>query len=199
MGNAHPGPAPIRQNNKARRGREWLEDREVMRMVRAAGQIGRYGDRDAAMILIAYRHGFRNSEACDLRWENVNLEGRELFAERTKGSTSCQHTMELDEIKALRKLPDTNRHVFINERGLPLSVRSFAIIVARAGKSAKLPIPVHPHMLRHACGRSMASHNVATRTIQDWLGHKSISNTEWYTSLDAGAFRRAGVWSWRKG
>ena len=52
--------------------------------------------------------------------------------------------------------------------------------------------PVHPHMLRHACGFALANKGVDTRTIQDYLGHKSIQHTVKYTQLAPQRFR--GLW-----
>src|SRR4051794_10926225 len=67
------------------------------------------------------------------------------------------------------------------------------------GKAAELPFPVHPHMLRHACGFKLAHDGHDTRAIQEWLGHRNIQHTTRYTELttkrfkDFGSFR-AGCW-----
>jgi site-specific recombinase XerD len=53
--------------------------------------------------------------------------------------------------------------VFISERGGPLSTLGFHHLIARLGKAAKLPFPVHPHMLRHACGFKLANDGHDTR------------------------------------
>jgi integrase len=47
----------------------------------------------------------------------------------------------------------------------------------RAGFETKLPFKVHPHMLRHACGYALANKGVDTRTLQGFLGHRSIQST----------------------
>jgi len=65
-------------------------------------------------------------------------------------------------------------------------------LVERAGDLAKLEFPVHPHMLRHACGFALANKGVDTRTVQDYLGHKSIQHTVKYTQLTPHRFR--GLW-----
>jgi len=57
--------------------RRYLTQREVDRLMDCARKHGRYGHRDATMILIAYRHGLRASEVCDLQWQQIELsEGR---------------------------------------------------------------------------------------------------------------------------
>jgi type 1 fimbriae regulatory protein FimB/type 1 fimbriae regulatory protein FimE len=65
-------------------------------------------------------------------------------------------------------------------------------IVARAGKLAGIPFPVHPHMLRHGCGYKLANDGHDTRAIQQYLGHKNITHTVRYTELASGRFN--GFW-----
>ena len=52
-----------------------------------------------------------------------------------------------------------------------------------ASQEAGLPFPVHPHMLRHACGFYLANKGVDTRSIQHYLGHRNIQHTVRYTEL----------------
>jgi type 1 fimbriae regulatory protein FimE len=59
---------PLRQPNVAYRQREYLTEKEVERLIEAARKRGRNGSRDAAAILLAYRHGLRAQEVCQLRW-----------------------------------------------------------------------------------------------------------------------------------
>src|SRR5262249_39964227 len=57
--------------------RRYLTQREIERLMDCARKYGRYGHRDATMILVAYRHGLRASEVCDLQWQQIELsEGR---------------------------------------------------------------------------------------------------------------------------
>jgi integrase len=182
--------------NESRRGREWLEEDEVKRLRKAAASTGRHGHRDSAMILIAYRHGLRVSELCALRWDQVNLDEEEMYIRRLKQSKSGKHSMERDEVSALRKLgPDRKGTVFQSERGGPMDRSTFRRMIARAGELAGLGFPIHPHMLRHACGYSLGNAEVPTRMIQDWLGHKQIQHTVKYTELNPDRFRKAKLWS----
>ncbi len=61
-------------------------------------------------------------------------------------------------------------------------------LLTRAGEKAELSFPVHPHMLRHACGFKLANDGQDTRAIQHYLGHKNIQHTVRYTELSAGRF-----------
>src|SRR6266540_3248208 len=57
---------------------------------------------------------------------------------------------------------------------------------ARAGE---FPFPVHPHMLRHACGYKLANDGQDTRAVQHYLGHKNIQHTVRYTELSPERFK----------
>jgi type 1 fimbriae regulatory protein FimB/type 1 fimbriae regulatory protein FimE len=77
------GPAPTIVNASVARTRRYLTQREVDKLIEAARKHGRYGHRDATMILIAYRHGLRASELCDLEWHQVELNGGRLHVRRS--------------------------------------------------------------------------------------------------------------------
>jgi type 1 fimbriae regulatory protein FimB/type 1 fimbriae regulatory protein FimE len=70
-----------------------------------------------------------------------------------------------------------------------MTASSVRKIIARAGDRAKLGFPVHPHMLRHACGFKLANEGHDTRAIQHYLGHRNIQHTVRYTEMAAGRFR----------
>jgi site-specific recombinase XerD len=79
--------------------------------------------------------------------------------------------------------------VFTSERGTPFSRRGFQAMLKRAGEAAGFDMKIHPHMLRHACGFKLANDGVDTRTIQAYLGHKSIQHTVRYTELAPTRFK----------
>jgi site-specific recombinase XerD len=90
------------------------------------------------------------------------------------------------ELRALRRLEREvagSPFVFVSERGAPFAARGFQAMVERAGKAAGFDMKIHPHMLRHSCGYKLANDGVDTRTIQSYLGHKSIQHTVRYTEL----------------
>jgi hypothetical protein len=62
-------------------------------------------------------------------------------------------------------------------------------MVERAGKATGFDMKIHPHLLRHACGFKLANDGVDTRTIQAYLGHKSIQHTVRYTELAPSRFK----------
>jgi integrase len=84
--------------------RDYLTRDEVTSLLRAAKKSPRYGARNYAMILIAYRHGMRASEVTGLRLSDLNLSAGTIYCRRAKGSRSSLHSMKPDEIAALEKV-----------------------------------------------------------------------------------------------
>ncbi len=183
---------PIRRKNADLRTREYLTDDEVLRLIEAA-KANRYGHRDATMILVAYRHGFRASELTDLRWEQIEFTSATLHVRRVKQGTPSTHPIQGDELRALRRLQREQKpkspFVFTSERGTPFATAGFARMIERAGSAAKLYFKAHPHMLRHACGYALANKGHDTRALQAYLGHKNIQHTVRYTELSPARFK----------
>ena len=180
--------------NALYREREYLTEPEVKRLTAAARKEGRYGHRDATAILICYRLGLRVSELCALTWRRVNFDSCMVYIERLKGGKKSELPLTGTMLRALRQLrrewPD-GQHVFQNERGAPLSPAGFAKLLERIGPKAGFE-RLHPHMLRHSCGYKLANDNVATRTIQEYLDHRSMQSTQRYTELAGTRF--IGLW-----
>lgn len=182
---------PIRKRNEELRSREYLTPKEIERLMGAAKK-NRRGHRDATMILLAYRHGLRASEVCDLKWEQFDLGQGTVHVNRLKNGIPSVHPLGGTELRALRKLQreePESRFLFLSERGAPMTAEGFRKMVRRAGEAAKLPFTVHPHMIRHACGYKLANDGKDTRAIQLYMGHKNIQNTVGYTQLAAGRFK----------
>ena len=142
--------------------------------------------------LVTYRHGLRASEVCDLQWHQVELDQGRMHVRRAKNGTPSVHPIRGDEIRALRKLrreSPNEAYVFVTERGGPMSTIGFHHLIQRLGKAAKMPFPLHPHMLRHACGYKLANDGHDTRALQHYLGHKNIQHTVRYTELSPDRFR----------
>jgi site-specific recombinase XerD len=167
-----------------------LTPTQVDELMAATKDSSRYAHRDMTMLLLTYRHGLRNSEACELRWWQVNLDAGSIEVHRLKGGTSATHPLHGDEIRALRRLrrefPQSD-FVFVTERGGPMSPDNFRRIVRRGAKA--LGMHAHPHQLRHACGFSLANQGRDTRSLQAFLGHKSITNTVRYTAMSVTRFK----------
>ncbi|MGK7918172.1 MAG: tyrosine-type recombinase/integrase [Prochloraceae cyanobacterium] len=173
--------------------RDHLTPSEIKSLITAAKKSSRNPGRNSTLILIMYRHGLRRSEAANLRWSDIDLQGGTIYIRRQKGSRSGRHPLQGDEIRALRRLKDSDfPFVFRSERGTPLSSRSVAHIILQAGRAASFEFEVRSHLLRHSCGYYLANKGYDTRLIQDYLGHTNIQNTVRYTRLSANRFE--GLW-----
>lgn len=187
-----PSIPPRRVENKERRSREHLLSDEVEALIQAAKRTGRHGHRDGTLIMMMYRHGLRVSEAISLRWDQVDLGQGILFVNRLKNGNPATHPLRGPELRALRQLQreySNTPYLFVSERKGPLTSATVRKILARAGETARLEFPVHPHMLRHATGYYLASKKHDTRAIQGYLGHRNIQHTVRYTELAPGRFK----------
>jgi site-specific recombinase XerD len=185
-----------RKTNEDYRVREHLTEAEVDKLLGALKR-NRHGHRDWLIGLLIYRHGLRVSEACDLRWDDIDLGRRTIVVRRLKGSTDSSHYLERDEHKALGELWRASAaakgvkssYVFVNKRGQPFGRMGIGRMIERAGEAAKLPFPVHVHMLRHSTGYALAARGMDTRRLQHYLGHASITNTVRYTAMSPEPFK----------
>jgi type 1 fimbriae regulatory protein FimB len=185
---------PSRADTTDRQAKNFLTETEITRLLEAAKQ-GRYGTRDYAMLLLAYKHGLRVSELVGMRLSQVNLDEGRVWVKRLKGSMDTEQPLDGQTMRAVRQwLRDRDAMrwkdlpwLFVSERG-PMSRKAVNYVVMEAGKRAKLPLHIHPHMLRHSCGYALANKGRETRLIQDYLGHKNIQHTVRYTRQAAKRF-----------
>jgi type 1 fimbriae regulatory protein FimB/type 1 fimbriae regulatory protein FimE len=111
-----------RKPNKTHRIREHLTEQEMGKLLDALKR-NRHGHRDWLIGLMIFRHGLRVSEACDLRWDDLDLPKRQIMIRRLKGSTDSTHFLERDEVNGLKLLARQQQvkgkaqaYVFVNER-----------------------------------------------------------------------------------
>jgi integrase len=187
------GATPTIVNSPVARTREYLTAAEIETLMAAARKSSRYGHRDATMILIAFRHGFRAGELCDLQWHQVELAAGRLHVRRSKRGTPSVHPIQGDEIRALRRLQreqPPGPHLFTSERGGPMTPKSFHALITRLGERAGMPFPIHPHT---CYGTRAASPWRTQGTIRGLCKRGSViatsSHTVRYTELAPDRFK----------
>jgi type 1 fimbriae regulatory protein FimE len=173
----------------AYRVREYLTEKEVDRLIETAKRRGRNGPRDAAAILLAYRHGLRATELCTLRWAQIDLRHGRLHVNRVKGQEAV-HPLHRPELRALRPLQGNSPYVFVTEAGTPVTTAWFLRMIQRTGVAANLPFQVHPHMLRHSTGYKLANDGQDTRSLAHYLGHRNLQSTARYSALAPDRFAK---------
>jgi type 1 fimbriae regulatory protein FimB len=182
--------------DKTMSNRKHLVVAEVEKLL-ATTKGARHEARDKCLLLLMFRHGLRVSEACGMVLSQVDIESRMLHVKRLKDGLSTTHPVRSDELRAIKDwLADRTRMksdtaaFFLSERHRPLSRKTVWVMIRAYGKKAGLPLPVHPHMLRHACGFALADQGADTRLIQDYLGHRNIQHTVRYTATNPARFAR---------
>jgi integrase len=131
-------------------------------------------------------NALRVSELVNIRWQQIHLDTATIDVRRAKNGTPGIHGLQGDELRLLRALRREHPHadfVFLSERKAPLSVDGAQKLIERLGVAAELPFPIHAHMLRHAAGYALAGRGIDTRTLQAFMGHRSIANTVVYTAV----------------
>lgn len=145
--------------------------------------------RDLAIIELIYSSGLRVSEAA-----NINLEDfeEEMSFLRILGKGSKTRLVPIGRyaktaienwVLERSKFSGKSSALFINLKGSRLTVRSIQLRLKRLALKQGLP-PIHPHMLRHSFATHMLESGGDLRTIQELLGHSSLSTTQIYTKLD---------------
>lgn len=174
--------------------RDFLTKGEMDRLLAGARQ-GRFGVRDHALLLIAFRHGLRVTEAIELQRQDLDLDGGRIWVSRLKGGLSTSQPLQGDEIRALRAYlrtrSDSLPFLFLSSQGSSMTRQNAHYLVKQAGERAGLGA-VHPHMLRHSCGHVLADTGTDTRLLQDWLGHRDIRHTAHYSRTASKRFE--GLW-----
>lgn len=187
------------KNNSDIKKRNFLTQNEIESLLNAANS-GPHAARNYCLTLLCFIHGFRASEICRLRISDIDLRSKCIYIHRLKKGFSTTHPLLNKEIQALKRWLDirdeypqsTSEWLFLSRKGNPLSRQQFYQIISASGDQAGLPLEIHPHMLRHSCGFALANMGIDTRLFQDYLGHRNIRHTVWYTASNAGRFY--GIW-----
>ncbi|BEN47852.1 tyrosine-type DNA invertase [Serratia sp. CY81684] len=179
--------------------RKYLSEDEINSLLKTIA-MDMVSVRDYCMVSMAFLHGLRVSELTALRLTDYDPLSRKIYIARLKGGMSTSHPLLPEENTALQvwlaeRQVFAGQHqpwLFLSQRGTRLSRQRFYQLLRRYGERAGLPLPLHPHMLRHACGYNLAERGNDTRLIQDYLGHRNIRHTVLYTAANAARFNH--VW-----
>ena len=167
-----------------------LTTSEVLKILKIASD----SKRNHAMILLAYQHGMRASEVCELKLSDVDFKNEKITISRKKGSLETTQAINnvsgqplLSELRVLKawlaERSDASQYVFTSQKGGKLTRVQFYRIFSDVAERAGLPADRrHPHCLKHALGYALVANGAQMAVIKQALGHKSMQSTSVYTT-----------------
>ncbi|WP_323721489.1 tyrosine-type recombinase/integrase [Acetomicrobium sp.] len=170
-----------------------LSEGEVERLISSCRDGSILGQRDEAIFEVTYGCGLRASEVCSLTLGNIDWHGNAM---RVVGKGDRERVVPLlgsikEKLKRYVEIvrPQLDRRgehwLFLTRTGRRLHREDLWRIMRRRGRAAGIPTSrLHPHVLRHSLATHMLRRGLDLRTLQELLGHASISTTERYTHLD---------------
>jgi len=187
----------IRTPKQEKRLPKCLDLEQVQKLLEAPGDGDLLSARDKAMLEVLYSSGIRVSELVDLNTEDIDLtEG--VLRVRGKGRKQRLTPIGSQAITAVRKyfdmrsadsrsggrpIGEDNSRVFLNKHGQALSTRSVRRKLDKYLAAAGLDPGISPHTLRHSFATHLLNNGADLRSVQELLGHQSLSTTQIYTHL----------------
>ena len=148
--------------------------------------------RNKAMLELMYSSGLRVSELVDLKLNNIDLDNGYV---RCLGKGKKERIIPIGEIaiEYLKKYINEYRNsmkkgyytenVFLNNHGKNITRQGFFLIIKNIAKEKNINKNITPHMLRHSFATHLLNNGANLRTIQEMLGHSSITTTQIYTNV----------------
>ena len=172
---------------------------EVFALLDSPGTEETFGARDRAMLELLYSTGMRVSELVAGNMANLDFDS-EMVRVRGKGNREriipigkpainvlreyfVQRDVQL-KTRLLQGKKFDGEAVFLNSRGSRITTRSVERLIAAYGRKAGIDKPVTPHVLRHSFATHLLEMGADMRSVQELLGHASLSTTQKYTHLD---------------
>lgn len=187
--------ATIRTPKQEKRLPKFLELEQINRLLSTPDDGSLLGSRDRAMLELLFSTGVRVSELVDLNFADLDVEGQTI---RVRGKGKKQRTAPIGRtaIAAIQKYLQMRRTdsragsfdqaaLFVNKHGQRLSTRSVRRKLDKYLSEAGLDPSISPHTLRHSFATHMLNNGADLRSVQELLGHQSISTTQIYTHLSA--------------
>jgi integrase/recombinase XerD len=168
-----------------------LDEDEVERLLEIPLN-NKYDYRNKAMLEILYSSGLRISELLNLKVHDINLDEANI---KVLGKGSKERivplgdyaityvTMYLNIYRPLFLKKDKNDYLFLNCRGNIMSRQAFFKILKDLAKQQQIKTEFSPHTLRHSFATHLLKYGADLRSIQELLGHESLSTTQIYTHI----------------
>lgn len=149
--------------------------------------------RNKAIIELFYVTGMRRSELANLKLEQIDFDMRVILV-HGKGRKDRYVPFTIESCKVLKNYLENARpvllnlntdtgDVFLNNRGKKITERGIAQVMRKVFLKAGVSAKAHPHMLRHSFATQMLDNGADMRSVQELLGHESLSTTQIYTHI----------------
>jgi len=187
----------IRTPKQEKRLPKCLDLEQVQKLLEASGDADLLSARDKAMLEVLYSSGIRVSELVELETSDLDLQEGVLRL-RGKGRKDRFTPIGSQAIKALQRYFEMRNsdsrcqqsrdgaRVFLNKHGESLSTRSVRRKLDKYLVAAGLDPGISPHTLRHSFATHLLNNGADLRSVQELLGHQSLSTTQIYTHLSTG-------------
>jgi site-specific recombinase XerD len=173
----------------------YMEKEEIDELLRAPDRTSEHGQRDYALLLFLYNSGARATEAVrvaieDLTWDSTGTGSVKIQGKGRKIRFCPLWKRTMAELQPLIRKRDTNRSLFLNRYGDPMTRFGVHALVARHAETAANKIQslkakrISPHTIRHTTATHLLRAGVDLNTIRAWLGHVSLDTTNIYAETD---------------
>ena len=167
---------------------KFLSEPETDRLIDTAEHNPHFAARNKALFELMYSSGLRRSEVTGLKIKDIDLFNGlvKVLGKGRKERLIPVTQTALQAIKdylACRKNPQPQEALFLNKNGTPLTGDGLAYIFKNTAIASHLARRVTPHSLRHSFATHLLGHGCDLRSLQEMLGHKSLSTTQVYTHV----------------
>ncbi len=172
----------------------FLYEEELEKLFRVSDVSTCLGQRDQALLELLYATGIRVSECCKLTLQDLDFSTGTVFV-HGKGNKqryvpfgsyaeqALTNYISKGRKDLLKKASVHTNHLFLNFRGGPLTTRGVRVILNNMIKKTSSTIHISPHILRHTFATHLLNEGADMRSVQELLGHESLSSTQVYTHV----------------
>jgi integrase/recombinase XerC len=183
----------LRSPRRDQRLPRFLPEADAARLIDSASASGRLSPRDSAIFEVLYSAGLRVSELTGLDLEDIDLDGgtaivrgkgrKERLALLGQAATAALTRWLSERERLLVRLGRSSSAVFLNKNGTRLTPRSVGRLMHKYRAAAGVDAEATPHTLRHSFATHLLDNGADIRSVQELLGHQSLSTTQIYTHV----------------